>query len=418
MRSSFRERVGPLLFGLADLLLRDADKHPAGSAEEQNDLKEARATIEKLKQAELEDYLQDKCASLYQQQQQDIDSLARQLQVALVYFIPLPDRTELLVTLPDKIHRYQVPVADVQLTKVVRRFRTNLEDRSTNEYITQARQLYTWLIAPMEPDLQAQKIGTLVFVPDGSLRTIPMAALREPKAGGKFLVQKYDIAISPGLKLMEIRSVSHKDIDVFSSGMTEAKMVGGVQFAALPHVRDELKDIRSIFGTTGTELIDNNFTYQGVSDDVRDPKVTVVHMATHGVFSGDSKKTFLVTFDKNIDLSDLQMLIAPKKYEGQSKPVELLTLSACQTAKGDDRAALGLAGVAIKAGARSAYATLWSVNDEASARLIETFYRQLHDHPDITKAEALRRAQESLLNDPKYSHPYFWSPSLIIGNWL
>lgn len=418
MRSSFREQVGPLLFGLADLLLRDSEKYPAGSPTEQKDLKEARATIEKIKQAELEDYLQDSCSALLDLKQQDIDVLAREYQAALIYFIPLPDRTEMLVTLPDRIHRYTSKVTDVQITKVVRRFRDNLEDKTTNQYIEQAVELYDWLIKPMAGDLEKQKIKTLVVIPDGALRTIPLGALREGGPDGKFLIQKYDVAVSPGLRLMEISAIARKDIDVLSSGLSEGKKVGETQFSALPHVKDELKDIHQIFGGTRKELIDSTFTFQGVSDDVKDPKVTVVHMATHGVFSGDSKKTFLVTFDKNIDLADLQMLIAPKKYGDNARPVELLTLSACQTAKGDDRAALGLAGVAIKAGARSAYATLWSVNDDASARLIDVFYRQLHDHPEITKAAALRKAQEALIKDPKYSHPYFWSPCLIIGNWL
>ena len=97
--------------------------------------------------------------------------------------------------------------------------------------------------------------------------------------------------------------------------------------------------------------------------------------------------------------------------------MELLTLSACQTAAGDDRAALGLAGVAVKAGARSALATLWFINDRSSAQLVEEFYRQLLD-PQISKAQALRRAQLVLLDDRRYRHPSYWSPFLIIGNWL
>ena len=93
-------------------------------------------------------------------------------------------------------------------------------------------------------------------------------------------------------------------------------------------------------------------------------------------------------------------------------------LSACQTAAGDDRAALGLAGIAIKAGARSAIATLWSVNDEASAELVIAFYRQLQEHPSISRAAALQRAQLRLLNELGYDHPSYWAPFLLINNWL
>jgi len=98
--------------------------------------------------------------------------------------------------------------------------------------------------------------------------------------------------------------------------------------------------------------------------------------------------------------------------------VELLTLSACQTAAGDDRAALGLAGVAVKAGARSVLATLWSVHDESAARLMGQFYSHLRNDPGITKARALQLAQTALLRDPAFDHPCYWAPYLIIGNWL
>jgi CHAT domain-containing protein len=98
-------------------------------------------------------------------------------------------------------------------------------------------------------------------------------------------------------------------------------------------------------------------------------------------------------------------------------PLELLTLSACETAVGDDRAALGIAGIAIKAGARSALATLWYINDQASSTLVSEFYRQLQD-PSVSRAIALKRAQLKLLNDRSYQHPSYWSPFLLINNWL
>ena len=101
----------------------------------------------------------------------------------------------------------------------------------------------------------------------------------------------------------------------------------------------------------------------------------------------------------------------------REKPVELLTLSACRTAAGDDRAALGLAGIAIKAGARSALATLWFINDRASSVLVTRFYRELKN-PAVSKAQALRFAQLSLIEDRRYRHPGYWSPFLLIGNWL
>ena len=92
-------------------------------------------------------------------------------------------------------------------------------------------------------------------------------------------------------------------------------------------------------------------------------------------------------------------------------------MSACQTAAGDTQAALGLAGVAVRSGARSTVATLWSIQDNSTAELMTQFYRVLKNS-EISKAEALRQAQLSLLRDPKYQHPFYWSAFVLVGNWL
>jgi len=128
------------------------------------------------------------------------------------------------------------------------------------------------------------------------------------------------------------------------------------------------------------------------------------------------RNTFVLTHDTKLTLNILESLIRPSQYRGQ--PVELLVLSACQTAAGDDRAALGLAGVAVKAGARSALASLWFVNDQSTSALVAEVHRQLQSSPTISKAHALQAAQIKLLNDRRYHHPCYWSPFLIIGNWL
>ena len=114
-------------------------------------------------------------------------------------------------------------------------------------------------------------------------------------------------------------------------------------------------------------------------------------------------------------MDQLDHFLKPSQY--RKNPVELLILSACQTAAGDDRAALGLAGIAIKAGARSALATLWHIDDRASSELIVEFYKQFQNL-SLSKAKALQMAQLKMIDDPRYKHPCYWSPFLMIGNWL
>ena len=411
---SFRESTGPLFFELVDLLLRRAGDQqaaasggggPTASDEERKALLiEAREVVESFKVAELRDYFRDDCVDIALSRMTQLDVVSPT--AAVVYPIVLADRTELLVTLPSGLRRFVVPVEEARLTQEVRQFRHMLERRTTRQYLRHARQLHEWLIRPIEPELAAAKIDTLVFVPDGPLRTIPMAALHD---GRQFLVEKYALAITPGLKLTDPRPLDRKRPRILAVGVTES--VQG--FPPLPEVEKEIANVREVFG--GTTLLNAQFSVANIERELKTGTYSIVHIASHGEFGGDVDNTFLLAFDGKLTIDRLDQLIGVLKY--RDEPLELLTLSACDTAEGDDRAALGLAGVAVKAGARSAVATLWSVNDEASAGLIADFYRELKD-PSVSRGVALQRAQMKLVTDPRYAHPGFWSPFLLINNWL
>ena len=142
---------------------------------------------------------------------------------------------------------------------------------------------------------------------------------------------------------------------------------------------------------------------------------SMLHIATHGLVGKDAKDSFILAYDDKITMDRLSQLIGMLQF--RNTPLDLLTLSACETAVGDDRAALGLAGVAVKAGARSALASLWLIDDEATAQLVTEFYTQLKD-PAISKAVALQRAQLKISRDPLHDHPCYWAPFLLINNWL
>lgn len=405
-RSSFREMVGALYFELADLLLQRADAIKDGE-EVQTLLREARDTAELLKAAELEDYFQDDCVNLLKSKTKKVESISTT--AAVIYIIALPTRTELLVSLPTgKLERFKAEVPDELLTETVRAFRLNLEDRSTESYLEQAQKLYTWLIKPLEPLMANGRLDTMVFVPDGAMRTIPMSALHD---GDKFLIEKYAVAVTPGLELMEAKSVSQVQARIMISGLSEEKD----GFPALVNVPAEVAKIEKLYGQSNS-LMNKSFQHDALAGRLATEPYTIVHIASHGEFNNDVRKSFVLTFDKNLTLDDLERYIRPAQLRDQ--PIELLTLSACQTAAGDDRAALGLAGVAVKAGARSAFATLWFVNDAASTQLVSDFYTELTTHPHLSKAQALQVAQKKLLAQPRYGHPCYWAPYLMIGNWL
>ena len=403
-QTSFREALGPVYFELVDLLLQKA------ASSQQTDqvgpyLIEAREAVELFKAAELRDYFRDDCVDTALAKVTKLDAVGKT--TVIVYPILLSDRTELLISLPTGLKRIPVKVDLNTLTQEIRLFRRRLEKRTTREYLPHARRLYDWLIRPMEAELTSFQIDTLVFVPDGSLRTIPMGALHD---GKQFLVSKYALGITPGLNLTDPRPIKRDQMKMLAVGVTEA--VQG--FPALPNVSAELKELGTLFAST-TTLVDKEFLAANLEKKLKDEPFTIVHVASHGEFGNDVDNTFLLAFDQKVTLDRLNQMIGVFKF--RDDPLELLTLSACDTAAGDDRAALGLAGMAIKAGARSALATLWNINDEASVDLVLDFYRELKD-TSVSRAGALQRAQLKMLANPRYEHPGFWSPFLMINNWL
>ena len=402
-QTSFRETMGSAYFELVDLLLQRAaslrDPSQVGPY-----LIEAREAVELFKAAELRDYFRDDCVDTALSKITQLDVLAKT--AVVIYPILLPDRTELLVSLPTGLKRVLVPVGAETLTQEVREFRRKLEKRTTREYLPHAQKLYDWLIRPLEPDLASFPVDTLVFVPDGALRTIPMAALHD---GKQFLVAKYAIGITPSINLTDPRPIKREGMKVLAVGVTEA--VQG--FPALPNVSAELDALHTLLGSE--TLVDKEFVAANLEKKLKDEKFTIVHVASHGEFGNEVDKTFLLTFDDKLSLDRLNQMVGVFRF--RDDPLELLTLSACDTAAGDDRAALGLAGMAIKAGARSALATLWNINDEASVDLVVDFYRELKE-PSVSRAVALQRAQVMMLSNPRYEHPGFWSPFLLINNWL
>jgi CHAT domain-containing protein len=404
--SSYRDAAGGVYFELADLLLARAGE-AKDDGEVQKLLREARDTTELLKAAELEDYFQDDCVNLLKSKIKKVESISPT--AAVIYVIPLSNRTEVLVSLPTgRLEHFKADVSDDKLTETVRLFRLNLEDRSTDSYLEQARQLYTWLIKPLEPLMTKMQLDTMVFVPDGALRTIPMAALQD---GEKFLIEKYAVAVTPGLELMEAKPAERVQPHVMIRGLSQARE----GFPELANVPQEVAQLEKLYAKSNAQM-NENFRHDATGALLRQEPFTIVHIASHGHFDDDVRKSFVLTFDKHLTLDDLEAYIRPGQL--RDHPLELLTLSACQTAAGDDRAALGLAGIAVKAGARSAFATLWFVNDAASTQLVGDFYTELTSHPQRSKAQALQAAQLKLLTQFRYAHPCYWAPYLIIGNWL
>ena len=398
---TFRESTGRLYFEYADLLLAQA-----GPSVSQATLIEARNTIELLRTAEIQDYFYDEdCVSLLQAKVRPIEAVGNQ--AAVVYFIPLPDRLEILLSLPDGLRRFTASVGAEQLTATVRRLRLKLQKRYSEGYVELARTLWDWLIEPYVGQLKDASVQTLVLIPDGALRTIPMSALHD---GQGYLIERFAIAIAPGLSLVDPRPMPRVSTKALLCGVSKSRD----DFPPLAAVPAELLGVQAAF--PGLKLLDEDFVIQTYSREMAGGRYAIVHIASHGEFGSDARRSFLLAFNGRLSLDQLEEMTLPSLLS--EHPIELLTLSACQTAAGDDRAALGLGGVAVKAGARSALASLWAIDDQATQRLMTEFYANLKRFPNLTTAQCLQRAQQSLLHSSDFAHPCFWSPFLVIGNWL
>jgi CHAT domain-containing protein len=372
--------------------------------DDQVQLARARDLMEQLKAQELRDYFRDDCVDVQRKKVRQLDDVATN--ALIVYPIALSDRLELLITRPDAtLTLVSVPVAEGRLTAEVRRFRALLEKRTTNEYLRPARQLYDWLVRPLEPLIAETDPGTLVWVSGGSLRTIPFAALHD---GERFLVEKWASAVVPGIDLTDPRPLERRDLTLLAGGVSDA--VQG--YPALSYVAREVSTVAS--SMKGEVLLNRDFVESNVEAALTEGRYSIVHIATHGEFHSSAERNFLLTYDGRLTMDRIETYLRSGRF--RERPVELLMLSACDTAAGDDLAALGLSGVAVKAGVRSAIGSLWPVNDQATAMLVEAFYDQL-SQPGVSRAQALQQAQNRLRDDLRYRHPGYWSPLLLISNW-
>ncbi|WP_445302535.1 CHAT domain-containing protein [Microcoleus sp. MON2_D5] len=368
--------------------------------------------------------------------QQRIRAIASQTgkKTAILYVLSRPEQLDLIIVPPTGIPIHKsIPAAKREtLMQVVASFRSELLNRiklNTQSYLPASQQLYQWIIAPLEADLKAQGIDTLVFSMDAGLRSLPLAALHD---GSQFLVEKYSIALIPSVNLTDTNYESVKNAEVLAMGASQF-----TNNQPLPAVPAELNAIASEW--KGESFLNQTFTLNNLQSQRNDRPYRIIHLATHGEFkSGTPSNSY-------IQLSDTRLTLDRVRELGwnQSPKVELLVLSACKTAVGDEGVELGFAGLAVQAGVKSVLASLWYVSDEGTLGLMAEFYHELKVAP--IKAEALRQAQIAMLKgqvriengrlilsnvnkelelppelaklgNGNLSHPYYWSGFTMIGS--
>ncbi|MDX2243529.1 MAG: CHAT domain-containing protein [Leptolyngbyaceae cyanobacterium bins.302] len=419
----FRDTIEPIYRELVELKLRQETPIQVGTkslnqTNQSNNFRSILRNIDSLKLAELQNYFGSECV-IATVNQESID-LGAKTAAAVFNTIILNHQTAVIASLPNGQQFFTwLDIPEQQIINQINTYRIGLEEARFDYNSQPAQQLYDWLVRPFETALQQAKVNTLVFVQDGIFRTVPMTALHD---GNQFLIQKYAIATTPSLTLTDPKSLQRNNLRVLALGLTQAATVGEFSFRPLPNVANELSGIQELIPGS-KQLLDGEFTRDRLKQELSETVYPVLHVATHGKFATDPQDTFIVTGDaQKLTFNELDRLI--RSVSRNTEPLELLSLTACETAVGNDRSALGLAGVAVQAGARSAIASLWSVNDAATAKLSTEFYAQLRN-PQVSKAKALQTAQKAFIEgkatvdgiaDP--THPAYWSSFVLIGNWL
>ena len=403
---SFRDDVEPIYRGLVKLLL-SSEK---GTQPSQESLRQAISQIDALQLTELENFLGCNLVPTVQLTQSEVDPTA-----AKIYPMILEDRLAVVLELPDQnspLAYSEVVQPRSAIESTLRQLRQDLrEPDRTPEALAGLQEVDRWLIEPFRSALnQAHKIESLIFVLDGELRNIPMAALYD---GNQYLINHYAIALAPKLELFQ-PSRRSRNLNVFLGGIGEPQTVNNETFPKIENLSSELEEIKKIVQAK-PPLLNTDFTEANLERSLQTAEFSAIHLKTHGVFSSDPEETFIVAYRELITGKDLGRLIQTGRI-GEASPVELLVLSACSTAQGDNRAVLGLAGTAVQAGARSVVSTLWEAQDFPNTQMMIQFYQELLN-PNTTKAQALRQAQLYLL-DQGYKTPHIWATYVLVGNWL
>ena len=414
LQFSFKDAIEPIHREFVTLLLES-------ESEKQDNLKTARDVIEGLQLVELDNFFRQACLNANSESIDKMDNNA-----AVIYPIILEKQLAIITSLPKpgaNSHKenqkenqrdfryYKTAISREEIESRVSGLGNHLRQQNAFELaFPELKEMYNLIIRPEAEDLKTSGVKTLVFVLDGVLRNIPMSALHD---GEKYLVEDYSIALTPGLQLLAPRSRQKKPLVALVGGISESR--GG--YEALPNVTLEVQTVKSTIPSK--VLINEQFTNPAFQNKVSATPFPIVHLATHGKFGSTAEETFIVTWDGKVNVNDLSASLKTAELS-QDNSLELLVLSACETAAGDDRSALGLAGVAVRSGAKSTVATLWKINDESSVALMSAFYEQLVKAKEtgISKAEALRRAQIKILKESKYTSPYYWGAYVLLGNWI
>ncbi|MFD1612673.1 CHAT domain-containing protein [Sphingomonas tabacisoli] len=405
--SVFALRIRPVFEALVDTLLASTP------GDDPVAIDQIQTVVEEYRQAELQSLFGSECVAA----RPPIKPAELGANEVLLYPILLPDRVELLYAAggPNGQARYRrLPVnreADrSKVAALVLRMVTATSSGSP-DWKAPARALYDILIKPVEGALGPE--STLVVIPDGPLAALPFAALTD--ADGKFLIERTRLSTVPALAYSQPGGARKRpNLAVVAAALEKEVVLPAGNFPQLIGTGEEARFAYQIGGAGGDDALIENFRRADLVRVLSTRQADVLHLATHASFNGRSDRSYIVADGEAIPLSELRSLISTNQTRGDQ--LDLLILSACETAVGDEQASMGLAGAAVQAGATSALASLWQVNDQGTEELMKAFYTRYK--AGQSKAEALRGAQVELIKrGGALGDPNIWAAFTLLGGW-
>ena len=490
-RYDFRDAIAPLYRDYLAFLLPAPEASLSGNYSGDSglavpsdpvDLKTAIGVLQQLQLAELDDFFGEACAVPQRFSIEDWEQASEEKyrRTALLATVVLDDRTEIIIAFPDpeaetspQWLRYSNPLDQHQVTtdlNSLRQLLVNSSFVSQSSLVHRLPEVYDRFfreaIAALEQSTSSTAIDTILFLPDGGFRSIPLGALR-PK-DGDYLIQRYTIAVIPSFDLIatEAEGRSRSRLRTLAVGRTIFENDGAnptintatnntttnntttedrsfrsfsrpqvlqnredLSFLNLLGVKQEIVSIADLLPQS-SYLLDTDFLSDTFAEMIASRRYDIAHIATHGSFGALADQTFIVAQDGLISFDRLGQILRSNDPTRETD-LDLVILSACQTAEGSDRAVLGMAGMGLRAGVRSTIGSLWNVSDFSTSLIMQAFYR--HRLEGLGKAAALAAAQRDALNgdldsqtvtgtaEPgtakDFSSPYYWSPFVLVGDW-
>jgi CHAT domain-containing protein/tetratricopeptide (TPR) repeat protein len=356
-----------------------------------------------------------------------------------LYTLVGKERTSIIVITGTATVAREFPISDKELNKKIFDFKRVLRNPAKDPKPL-AQDLYKILIGPIKSDLEQAGAETLVWSLDGVLRYVPMAALYD---GKQYLAENYNmVTFTPASSDNLDKMPDVSDLSAAAMGISHKYEDGLPELPSVPNeLRAIVKDPQALDARgvlPGTVLLNDQFTVAAMEKQL-DGKHSVVHIASHFIFKpGNDTQSYLLLAGKDKDAGGFHLTVAEFRDDLKLAldDTDLLTLSACDTGMegdaSDGREVDGLGMTAQLKGAKAVISSLWEVNDTSTGELMADFYKRwANGGGKVEKVEAIRQAQLDLLDGrvaPKpdsmkpnaptsFSHPYYWAPFVLMGNW-